>query len=659
MDDTFVRASQYSLLCSTQESSEPLQSSEDMFASEDLLQTVPQSTQKEYQKRPLNDSGLTTQTLRRRVREQRNTISEWCSQQGCTIVEFAGLLIYLESYPINRETAKTGWNVFKGISQDATPKATILEAIWMMERLEISYTKYTDLRLMILDRFILPPVHLVAQNSKKMRPSLEVYHNGARASLADCLTLTVAEQLSLGSPLPDDDATIFFSFNYGLDGSGQHSDYAQLSKANYSTKQVMNVCFALSSIKRADGTIIWCSSSKGHNSPHNIRPLALFPEKESDDILKEFIPSLDQEVKEIKENGLQIILPNGKTLTAKVEKEAMTMCDGKMVVRLLQLGGSYCTMCHFSQSQCHDPAVISSGFKITRSVESIQQLALSLTDPDSEQIKKLPGDYAVRQGITGTPITTADVTKTLPVCHSKIQTFDWFVNSLLVKTNSTQKWHSSTTPIRYTEEEKKAEKEAREEVKREVKQKLGINIGDPSDMITGNCFKTFSSDESREILADLIKEESLRVPFKEIHLGLSAIIRVLNSQHHKINLSLYKDLCTSVHLKICEAFPWAIISPSIHRVLAHSWEKIELNDMTGLGSESEEALEAQNKFVRYLRVHGARKTSTEENFQDTRNHLWRRLSPLVTELDREKRKRRSKILVQNEVDTLVETLFEN
>jgi hypothetical protein len=607
----------------------------------------------------LNDPGLTTQTLRRRVKEQRNAIGEWCSQQGCTIVEFAGLLIYLESYPVNREMAKTGWNVFKGILQDAIPKATILEAIWMLERLEISYSKYTDLRLMILDRFLLPAVHLVAEISKKMRPSLEVYHNGARALLADCLTLTIEEQMSLCDTLPEDDATIYFSFNYGLDGSGQHGDYAQISKANYSTKQVINVSFALCSIKNADGTILWCSSFRGHNSPQNIRPLALFPEKESDEILKEFIPSLDREVERIKETGLQINLPNQKTITAKVEKEAMSMCDGKMIVRLLQLGGSYCTMCHLSQSQCHDPTVISSGFKITRTVESIQQLALSLTDPDSEQIKKIPGDYAIRQGITGIPLTTADVTKTLPVCHSKIQTFDWVVNRLLVKANSSQKWHSSTTPMRYTVEEKNAEKKAREEIKKELKQKLGINIGDPSDMVTGNRFKTFSSDEAREILASMMKEETLRDPFKNIHLGLSAIIRVLNSQHQTINLSRYKDLCTSVHLKICENFPWAVISPSIHRVLAHSWEKIELNEMKGLGCESEEALESQNKFVRYLRAHGARKTSTEENFQDTWNHLWRRSSPIVTELDREKRKRRSRILVQNEIDSLVETLFEN
>ena len=79
--------------------------------------------------------------------------------------------------------------------------------------------------------------------------------------------------------------------------------------------------------------------------------------------------------------------------------------------------------------------------------------------------------------------------------------------------------------------------------------------------------------------------------------------------------------------------------------------------MKGLGSESEEGSEAQNKFIRFLRVHGSRKTSTEENFTDTWNHLWRRSSPMVMELDREKKKRAAKVVVHNEIDSLVESLF--
>ena len=82
-----------------------------------------------------------------------------------------------------------------------------------------------------------------------------------------------------------------------------------------------------------------------------------------------------------------------------------------------------------------------------------------------------------------------------------------------------------------------------------------------------------------------------------------------------------------------------------------------MNGLYGLGSESEEGLEAQNKFIRHLREHGARKTSTEDNFSDTWNHLWRKSCPVILELDREKRKRAPKIMVSNEIDTLVENLF--
>ncbi len=211
------------------------------------------------------------------------------------------------------------------------------------------------------------------------------------------------------------------------------------------------------------------------------------------------------------------------------------------------------------------------------------------------------------------------------------------MNCLIVKANSHKKWHSPSTPVRYTEEEKSAERNASETLKHNLKHLLGINIGNPSEMITGNRFKACCSDNARDILASLIIDSQLQQPFKEIHLGLCAIIRVLNSQHRAINLNHYHQLCSSVDLKIVETFPWAVLSPSLHRVLAHSWERVEMNELKGLGSESEEGSEAQNKFIWYMRIHGARKTSTEDNFHDTWSRLWRRSSPLVINLDREKK----------------------
>ena len=77
-------------------------------------------------------------------------------------------------------------------------------------------------------------------------------------------------------------------------------------------------------------------------------------------------------------------------------------------------------------------------------------------------------------------------------------------------------------------------------------------------------------------------------------------------------------------LTLINGFPRAVVSPSVHRILAHSWEVFELNGGYGLGDQSEEGLEALNKLIRQMRARGARKDSTVNNFRDTYNHLWDR-----------------------------------
>ena len=94
-----------------------------------------------------------------------------------------------------------------------------------------------------------------------------------------------------------------------------------------------------------------------------------------------------------------------------------------------------------------------------------------------------------------------------------------------------------------------------------------------------------------------------------ILLGLCAVVKVINSQKRKVNVEKLRILAQEVNLKIVTTFPWAAISPSVHRILAHSWEVIEMNDGFGLGDASEEGLEALNKLIRQMRTHGARKNS--------------------------------------------------
>ena len=108
---------------------------------------------------------------------------------------------------------------------------------------------------------------------------------------------------------------------------------------------------------------------------------------------------------------------------------------------------------------------------------------------------------------------------------------------------------------------------------------------------------------------------------------------------------------------IIQLFPWAAVSPSVHRILAHSWEVIELNGEFGLGDVSEEGLEALNKQIKDMREHGSRKDSTENNFLDTYHHLWDRSRPTIVEMERKIKRRKQKLIISTEIEALVDSLF--
>ena len=183
-----------------------------------------------------------------------------------------------------------------------------------------------------------------------------------------------------------DGAQIDFIFTLGFDSSGNHSDFKQMSKVNFSTKQVMSVCFSIKEVKVKDlrgNTVKWCSSEHGSNKPQNVRPVSLFPAKEEKELLKEFIPVIEKEVFDLKNEGVEVFVGDEKTIYAKCKEANLTMVDGKMVTSLLQLEGAYCTMCTRDLLSCHKPDVINNGFVIDRTVESVRDLALSLTDSDT------------------------------------------------------------------------------------------------------------------------------------------------------------------------------------------------------------------------------------------------------------------------------------
>ena len=393
----------------------------------------------------------------------------------------------------------------------------------------------------------------------------------------------------------------------------------------------------------------------GANKPGNVRPIAIFPEKESQQMLRDFMPILDEEVRDV-HRALVPVKISGEDRHIKCAMTYMGLCDGKMITNLMQLGGSYCTMCTSPQTDCHNQDIVKEGFLITRSVESIKDLAIALADPESGEVPRKRGDYNTRQGVIGQPLTEADLCSNIPVCHSKIRVFEWFID-LVLRQNSSKKWSSSFRPITYTKEEKEDMKLERQRLKAELHQQLAINIGDPSDMVTGASFKKFCSDHGRDVVTSLIRDPEVHESFREIHLGLCAVVLILNSQKREVNTIKVKTISLEVYLQILETFPWCVVSQSVHRILGHGWERIEMNQNYGLGDVSEEGLEAMNKFIRYFRSRGSRTTSSTENFLDTFNHLWQRSSPVLHQLYREKRKKAQKIIILRQIECLVDSMF--
>ena len=644
----------------------PLLQSED---SQDLCDTFSQQSLEErsqspsrpltYNKQPLN-SPMSQRSRRRRVSGKRDILTQWSEEEGVGVTVLLGLLLHLDNYHGgDRSLSALGWKIFMGETVSEKPVLTVGEAIWLIEKSGMSQAVYQETRLRLIDRIYIPPVMHVRAENQQHRPSLMEYRNGVKAPLLQCLSLTLTERLNQMdlSGLDQELIRIDFKMGWGLDGSGEHSNYHQLSKVCYTTKQIMSVCFALRSVTvtGSRGTVAhWSSTESGANKPQNTRPLALFPAKESTELLAEFVPLVEAEVQDIETEGV-ILEFRGEEKVATCEKCNMSMIDGKMVTNLLNCGGSYCTMCNKSQEDCQKIETIRAGFLIERDVETIRDLLLSLMDTESGEVVKKKGDYNTRHGVCGQPLTKTDLTKNIPVCHSKIQTFEW-ITDLVVRNQSHKKWWSTTNKVTYTNDEKENYKTKRELVKEQIYQNLAINIGNPGDMVTGKAFTKFSSDASRSFYVSLV-DENQREDFNFILLGLCATVKVINSQKHRINTDRLRELTQEVYEKIVLCFPWAVISPSVHRILAHSWEVIQLNSGFRLGDLSEEGLEALNKLIRAMRARGSRKDSTMNNFSDTFNHLWDRSRPTIVEMERVITKKKQKIQISTEIESLVESLF--
>ena len=84
-----------------------------------------------------------------------------------------------------------------------------------------------------------------------------------------------------------------------------------------------------------------------------------------------------------------------------------------------------------------------------------------------------------------------------------------------------------------------------------------------------------------------------------------------------INEESFETICKDTYQLNLDHCRWANVTPTLHKVLAHSCELMtRYNEERGMKVYSEEGLESCNKHIRRYRELLARKTNFEDNIRD-------------------------------------------
>ena len=94
---------------------------------------------------------------------------------------------------------------------------------------------------------------------------------------------------------------------------------------------------------------------------------------------------------------------------------------------------------------------------------------------------------------------------------------------------------------------------------------------------------------------------------------------VVQQVNHKVDPDKVRALGYELMIFHKEAFPWAMLSPTVHTMCAHYWELFQINDCSPIAEYSEQSSEHWNKHIRNIKSGAgcrARQTSIQVNTHD-------------------------------------------
>ena len=232
----------------------------------------------------------------------------------------------------------------------------------------------------------------------------------------------------------------------------------------------------------------------------------------------------------------------------------------------------------------------------------------------------------LRKGLTAKPITSDKHSVT--ITHSYINGTGWFLKVLYRCHIDYRSW------IEYADPRGEPIRRAKERVLDAIEQNHGLVLDrcaaggeKPGTSTTGNQGRRFFSEEVVNTIRDLVPEK-----YKEhlltLHKQLSVILRVV-SFSGEVDIDAYHQLCLDFSFNLINNFSFVLLNNTLHATVHHSPELIRRNEGYGLGTLSEEGLEANNKDIRNYLESFCRKTDPLEQLTDVMYRLLERSDPVV------------------------------
>ena len=109
---------------------------------------------------------------------------------------------------------------------------------------------------------------------------------------------------------------------------------------------------------------------------------------------------------------------------------------------------------------------------------------------------------------------------------------------------------------------------------------------------------------------------------------LSVCLRIVESSA-QVNIDSFKEYCKNTYMHLIDTLPWVSITPTLHKLLGHSWELISLNEGVGLKRLDESGMEGCNKMLRTIRTKHSQKISQQACNIDCLTRLWLGSDPVL------------------------------